>query len=139
MLTVEIRNFLAQPHFAVAATVSPDGIPHQTVIWYMLEGDELVMSTPEGSVKHRNLQRDPRLSVCVEAGFSYVTLVGSVTLASDPSREVYGRLGQRYMGSMESQPQRPAPPPDSKIGKLLSRDRVTIRMKIDRVLNNGIG
>lgn len=92
VLSAGVREFLEQPHFAVSATISADGTPHQTVTWYMLDGDELVMSTPEGSVKHNNLLRDARLSVCVEDGFRYVTLVGSVTLAPDPSRHIYGRL-----------------------------------------------
>jgi predicted pyridoxine 5'-phosphate oxidase superfamily flavin-nucleotide-binding protein len=73
-LTEEQRAFLEAPRFAVAATISTDGLPHQTVVWYALDGDEeLVLSTPRGSLKHRHLLRDPRLSVCVEEGFRYVT------------------------------------------------------------------
>lgn len=32
-LTQSIRDFLDQPHFAVVATIAPDGTPHQTVMW----------------------------------------------------------------------------------------------------------
>ena len=71
-LTEEQRAFLEAPRFAVAATISADGLPHQTVVWYALDGnDELVLSTPRGSLKHRHLLRDPRLSLslCVCGGW----------------------------------------------------------------------
>ena len=73
-LTEKQRAFLEAPRFAVAATISTDGLPHQTVVWYALDGnDELVVSTPRGSLKHRHLLRDPRLSLCV-AAFNATTL-----------------------------------------------------------------
>ena len=51
------------------------GLPHQMVMWYALDSDdELILSTPRGSLKHRHLLRDSRLSVCVEDGFRYVSV-----------------------------------------------------------------
>lgn len=134
------RAFLAEPHFAVAATIAKDGAVHQTVIWYGIEGDELVFSVPSGSLKHRHLERDPRLSVCVEDGFSYVTLSGSATLDTDPeaARALYAAVGARYMSANRPRPALPASP-DPKVMDLLSRPRVTIRMPIARVLSQGVG
>jgi predicted pyridoxine 5'-phosphate oxidase superfamily flavin-nucleotide-binding protein len=43
-LTEEQRAFLEAPRFAVAATISADGLPHQTVVWYALDGDEEMVS-----------------------------------------------------------------------------------------------
>ena len=84
-LTEKQRAFLEAPRFAVAATISTDGLPHQTVVWYALDGnDELVVSTPRGSLKHRHLLRDPRLSLCVEEGFRYVTVSGRVRIEEEP-------------------------------------------------------
>ncbi len=84
-LTEEQRTFLEAPRFAVAATISADGLPHQTVVWYALDGEEeMVLSTPRGSLKHRHLLRDPRLSVCVEDGFRYVTVSGRVRIEEEP-------------------------------------------------------
>ncbi|MBF6589385.1 MAG: PPOX class F420-dependent oxidoreductase, partial [Ktedonobacterales bacterium] len=71
-----VRRFLDEPRFAVLATLSPDGTPQQTVIWYELDGDEIVMNTAEGRIKSGNLRRDPRISLCVEDGYRYVTLTG---------------------------------------------------------------
>jgi hypothetical protein len=53
-LTTSQRSFLAGVHFAVVSTISADGLPHQTVMWYMLEGDGLLLSTPR-----ENLNEEP--------------------------------------------------------------------------------
>jgi PPOX class probable F420-dependent enzyme len=143
-LTEEQRAFLEAPRFAVAATISADGLPHQTVVWYALDGndDELVLSTPSGSLKHRNLLRDPRLSVCVEDGFRYVTVSGRVRIEEEPeaARELYGRIGARYRRAMPSPSAGKGPPRlDSKTAELLSRERVTLRLAIEHVRSNGFG
>ena len=140
VITAEQREFLEAPRFAVAATISPDGTPHQTVIWYALAGEEVVASTPSGSLKHKHLLRDPRLSICVEDGFRYLSLSGRVNIEEEPkaARELYGRIGKRYR---EAQTPRPAggaaPRLDPKTAELLSRERITLRLTVDRVRSNG--
>ncbi|HKZ86863.1 MAG TPA: PPOX class F420-dependent oxidoreductase [Anaerolineae bacterium] len=139
LLTDKQRQFLNQVHFAVVSTIAPDGLPHQTVMWYMLDGDELLLSTPRGSVKHKHLRRDPRLSVCVEQGYTYITLTGTVTLDENPAttRADYQRLGQRYRNTFNV----PSSPPrggGGRVQDLLSRERVTLRMRIERVQSNGL-
>ncbi len=137
-LTEEQHAFLGDPHFAVVATIGPDGLPHQTVMWYLLEGDDLLLSTPHGSLKHRHLQRDPRLSVCVEDGFRYVTVSGRVTLVEEPAaaRALYSRVGTRYRDAMtRATPGRL----DSRTAELLTRERVTLRLAIEQVHGNGVG
>ena len=142
-LTEGQRTFLEAPRFAVAATISTDGLPHQTVVWYALEGDEeLVLSTPRGSLKHRHLQRDPRLSVCVEDGFRYVTVSGRVRIEEEPeaARELYGRIRGALPGAMPRPSAGKGPPRlDPKTAELLSRERVTLRLAIERVRSNGFG
>ena len=142
-LTEEQRAFLEEPRFAVAATISADGLPHQTVVWYALDGDEeLVLSTPRGSRKHRHLLGDPRLSVCVEDGFRYVTVSGRVHIEEEPkaARELYDRIGARYRRAMPRPSAGKGPPRlDTKTAELLSRERVTLRLAIERVRSNGFG
>lgn len=140
-LTEDQRAFLEAPRFAVAATISPDGLPHQTVVWYALDGDDgLVVSTPNGSLKHRHLMRDPRLSLCVEDGYRYVAVSGLVAIEDEPeaARALYGRIGTRYRGTL---PDRPtgggSPRPDPKTAGLLLRERVTLRLAIEHVRTNG--
>ena len=52
-------------NYAVLATVNPDGSPQTSVMWVGRDGHDLLFSTVEGRVKHRNMRRDPRVSVTV--------------------------------------------------------------------------
>ena len=60
-----VRAFLDDTHFASIATIDPDGAPRQAVIWYTLDGDEIVVNSLVGRRWPTNLLRDPRVSVAV--------------------------------------------------------------------------
>ncbi len=122
-LTDDMRRFLEERRFAVLATVNPDGAPQQTVMWYALDGDEIVMNTKRGRRKDRNLLRDPRVSVCVEDEQRYLTLTGSLSIDDDPERgqEVIRQLAVRYDG-VESA--------DEQMKSFGQQERVTLRLKI---------
>ena len=53
------RAFLNEKRFAVLATINKDGTPQQTVMWYELQGDEIMMNTAHGRLKDRNLAARP--------------------------------------------------------------------------------
>jgi PPOX class probable F420-dependent enzyme len=82
-LSPAARAFLEQHRFAVLATINADGTPQQSIVWYELRGDTVMMNTRRGRLKDRNLRRDPRCSICVEEGYRYVAIRGSVTLNDD--------------------------------------------------------
>ncbi len=77
------REFLDEQRFAVLGTINPDGTIQQTVMWYLLRGDQIVMNTARGRKKDRNVLRDRRVSICVEDGYRYVTVAGEVEVAED--------------------------------------------------------
>jgi len=64
-LTTEARAFLATPRFATIATVGPEGAPHQAVVWYMLDGDDLILNSRPERRWPRNLAADPRISMAI--------------------------------------------------------------------------
>jgi PPOX class probable F420-dependent enzyme len=136
-LSPAIREFLAPPRFAVVATIAADGVPHQTVVWYDVDGDDIIFSVPQDTVKHRNLARDPRMSMCIEEGFRYVSLQGTVALEEDQNivMAAYKRMGERYAGAM---PSRPTGMPTGRAASYLARGRVSVRLTIERVINMGI-
>lgn len=123
-----VRAFLAERRFAVMATINTDGTPQQTVMWYDLQDDEIMMNTKRGRVKDLNLVRDPRLSVCVEEGYKYVTLTGTATLIEDQTvaQADIRRLAIRYHGPAKGEEQ---------AQRLFSKEeRITIRLHVDRVV-----
>ena len=85
------------------AVARPDGRPHVTPIWFALDGDDVVFTTHESSVKARALRRDPRATLCVDdqrPPYSYVMVEGEATLSGDlpEVRHWATVLGGRYMG-----------------------------------------
>ncbi|HET9919955.1 MAG TPA: PPOX class F420-dependent oxidoreductase [Ktedonobacteraceae bacterium] len=129
-LSTKARAYLNEHRFAVLATYNEDGTVQQTVMWYLLEGDTIVMNTKKGRKKYNNLLRNPRISVCVPNGYIYLTLSGTVELIDDPQtaqHDIY-RLALLNHGEMEAQEQ---------MRQQFSKEqRVTIRMKIDHTIED---
>jgi len=93
-------------NYAVLATVNPDGSPQTSVVWVGRDGDELLFSTVEGRVKHRNMRRDPRVSVTVidwSDPENYVELRGRVSMTPDHGRRLDTQLSWKYDGRDPSQ------------------------------------
>ena len=62
----EIELFLQEPRHAIVGTIPADGPPHLSPVWYLFENDRIYISVPTKTVKYRDLQRDPRISVCID-------------------------------------------------------------------------
>ena len=63
----DLQRFLATRYVAVLSTVQPDGSPLAMAMWFLPDRDRLTMISVDGLQKVRNLQRDPRVCVVVEA------------------------------------------------------------------------
>ena len=101
-LNDEIRRLLDGRHFAVLATINPDGAPQTSAMWVGRDGDDVLMSTVAGRRKHRNLERDPRASVTIldsDDPYNYVELRGTATLSEDVGRAFDIGLSWQYDGT----------------------------------------
>jgi PPOX class probable F420-dependent enzyme len=103
----EAGAFLAQERTVVCATNGKDGFPHLMPLWYVVRDDELWSWTFAKSQKVRNLERDPRATLQVEAGSRYhelrgVMLKADVTIHRDTERvaEFGFELYRRYDGEL---------------------------------------
>src|SRR5215212_4136696 len=125
----DVRTFLEEERFAVLASVNANGSPQQTVMWYELRGDTIVMNTKRGRKKDKNLTLDPRASLCFEDGFRYVTLEGVIELIEDPetAQADIAALARRYHDADEAEKMaRAVFAPQERITLLLHVDRVDI-------------
>jgi hypothetical protein len=83
MSEVEVAAFLADERTVTCATVGPRGWPHLMPLWYVLREPGAAEPRPRvwawtyaASQKVRNLERDARATLQVEAGESYERLRG---------------------------------------------------------------
>lgn len=100
----EWRSFLSQgTRTGKLATVRRDGSPHVVPIWFVLDGDDIVLTTGRDSIKGRSLRRDGRVSLCVDDDrppFAFVTVSGRAEVSEDMDQLLHYAtlLGGRYMG-----------------------------------------
>jgi PPOX class probable F420-dependent enzyme len=129
-LSPEARAFLSEVRFATLATINKDGMPQQTVMWYDLDGDSILMNTAVGRLKHRNLLRDARVSVCVVDGYRWVTLTGQVEMIDDQTvaQADIHRLATLYNGLEKAERQMRE--------SFSKQQRVTLRLKVDKVVED---
>lgn len=99
------RAFLQEgTRTAKLATIMPDGRPHVTPVWFVLDGDEVICTTWHTSAKARSLRHDPRVSLCVDDDtppFAFVMLEGTASVSTDLAqlRHWTTQIGARYMGA----------------------------------------
>ena len=105
----EIRKFLMQDTLTgKLATVKKDGSPHVVPIWFILDdidnSDDIIFTTGSTSVKARNIQRDDRVSICIDdqtPPFSFVTVYGIAKIQQFNQDELLKwatKIAGRYMG-----------------------------------------
>ena len=115
MSKAEIGRFLMQGTFTgKLATVKKDGSSHVVPIWFVLDNrnssrggkivGDIILTTGDTSVKAQNIQRDNRVSICIDdqiPPFSFVTIFGTAKIQPYKQKEVLRwatKIAQRYMG-----------------------------------------
>ena len=104
MTPEEARRFLGEgTRTAKLATVRGDGRPHVAPVWFVLDGDDLLFTTWQATVKAANLRRDPRVAIAVDdeaPPFAFVLVEGVATIVDDATavRVWAERIAARYMG-----------------------------------------
>jgi PPOX class probable F420-dependent enzyme len=110
-------------NFAVLATVNADGSPQTSAMWVGRDGNDLLFSTVQGRLKHRNMLRDPRVSVTVHEAanpYNYAELRGRAVITPDPDAALDRQLSWKYDGK---------DPDEDPPGTV----RVVVRVVVDKV------
>jgi hypothetical protein len=78
MSAAELAAFLDEERTVICATNGQDGFPHLMPLWYVMRDGDVWAWTFAKSQKVRNLERDPRATLQVEAGGEYAELRGAM-------------------------------------------------------------
>ena len=99
------RAVLEGPALAHLVTLDPDGRPQVSIVWVGLDGEELVAAHLPEHRKVRNIRRDPRVALSIEAGTrnhigldEYIVIHGSARITEGGAPELLQRLARVYLG-----------------------------------------
>jgi len=112
------RAVLESAALAHLVTLNPDGSPQVTVIWVGLDGDEIVAAHLPDHRKLRNIRRDSRVALSLEAGTvgsnglaEYLVIYGTARVTEGGAPELLQRLAHTYLGPDARFPPMDNPPP----------------------------
>ena len=100
----KIRAFLqAGTRTGKLAFLAASGRPLVTPVWFVLEGDSLIVNTGKDTAKGRALATDPRATLCVDLErppYAFVQVQGEAELSEDPAELVRTAtlIAARYVG-----------------------------------------
>ena len=97
-----VKKLIEAKTFANVATLMPDGSPHVTQTWVDHDGDYVIINTFEGSQKHRNAARNPKiaLDICDSTNPYYMAVIrGHVSeITFDGAEEHIDKMAKKYRG-----------------------------------------
>ena len=113
-----VRGVLEGPRLAHLVTLEPDGRPQVSIVWVGLDGDEIVAAHLPEHRKIRNMRRDPRVALSIEAGTrnamgldEYVVIHGRARVTDGGAPEMLQWLAHVYLGPDVTFPPMADPPP----------------------------
>jgi PPOX class probable F420-dependent enzyme len=121
-----VKALIEAKTYANVATLMPDGSPHVVQTWVDHDGDLVLINTNEGSQKHKNAMRNPKvaLDVCDPASPYHVAVIrGRVKeVTFDGADEHIDKLARKYLGQDRYQ------------NRIPGRRRVLIKIEPTRVI-----
>lgn len=109
MSDTEYRDFVtAGTRTAKWANSRRDGRPHVVPVWFVLEGDDLLITTGSTSVKGRAVLHDPRVALCIDDDrppYAFVLIEGRASVSTDPDAVLRAATlnARRYVGAERAQ------------------------------------
>jgi PPOX class probable F420-dependent enzyme len=128
-LSGELREFLDAHPVGVLATAAPDGRARQSLLYYVRDGDRILMSTLAERHKARDVRRSGWASLCVmghEPPYPSATFSGPAEIVTRDIGQASARIVQRITGA-------PEPPEPMSDETLAEAGRVILALTVERV------
>ena len=89
-------------NFAFVGTLMPDGSPQVSPMWVEYDGEHVILNSEVTRAKVKNMQRDPRVTVCVsnhENPYEYLEIRGRVVaMTTEGAFDGIDMLSKKYLG-----------------------------------------
>lgn len=113
MTPEERRKFLEENRYCVVAYNRKSGPPAMSPVYYVMDGDDLLISTRATRYKGRVFAGERDVSVCVLAegphpGAPYVTIYGKARTETEGAVDLMMRVGKVMTGEPVPESARPA-------------------------------
>lgn len=128
MLDEQARNILSQPVIVRVTTINPSGYPHSVPVWFLLEGEDLILFTGRDARKAQNARANPKGAIAIggdPVGSPCYLVEGDFVVEHDPDHAVTARIVHYYE------------PPERAVQWLAAwegDDHVILRLKPRRVI-----
>ena len=113
-----LKELIESGAHAHLVTMNKDGTPHVTVVWIGIENDEIVCAHLPRNQKVRNIERDGRVILSLEADtkssyglMEYAVVHGIARITEGGAPELLQKLAYVYMGPSVKFPPMDNPPP----------------------------
>lgn len=127
------RAVLTGPNLAHVVTLDADGAPQVSCVWVGVDGDEVIFGSLGPFRKIRNLGRDPRIALSIEAPTTndigmrqYLVLQGTARVVPGGAPELLQELARVHVGPDVKFPPMDDPPEGS-----------IVRITVDKI--SGVG
>ena len=114
----EARQLIESGRLAHMVTLNSDGSPQVSCVWVGLDGDEIVSGHLPLHQKVKNVGRDPRVAISIEADslskmglLEYLVVRGTARVQEGGAPELLQRLAHVYLGPDIKFPPMDDPPP----------------------------
>lgn len=96
------QDIIERAQIVTLATLSADGAPHVTAMWFLWDDGQLRLSLNTARQKAKNLASDPRVSaffVDPQTPYRTVEIRGTAEVHPDPDYQFADRVGAKYGGA----------------------------------------
>ncbi len=111
MTPEERKAFLSEHRLAIVGAERKDAPPQLSPVYYVMDGDDLLISTTATRAKAKVIRRNARVSVCVlgeEMPFPNLTIYGRGRIETDGAVDVMMAVGGAMAGNPLPESMRPA-------------------------------
>jgi PPOX class probable F420-dependent enzyme len=127
----ELQDFIESQKTIQVATINKDGTPHLVPLWFAVVDGDIVLETFTKSQKVVNLERDPRMTVLLEAGKAYEELRGATIYAEAELVRDVDRVHDLHMAVLTRNTDIPVETLD-KVSRGMAPKKTAIVVKVKR-------